>query len=138
MKNVLLCTYSNTFWLWVHSLVPKSYRKTKKIQIMQNKFTWFSHRLDKMQCISLTEFRSINWLPTKERNAITFRFVNNNCPFYRNEIFEFFSHCRINTRNSLARPKHLFTRLTQGRKSYYTLVPVFGIIYLNPLKKWII
>ena len=42
--------------------------------------------LDKMQHISLTVFRSINLLPTKERvhqciNAVTFKFANNNCFF---------------------------------------------------------
>ena len=45
------------------------------------------------------EFRLINWLPTRERgnqyiNAMTFKFVDNNCPFY-----EFALHCRIDTRN---------------------------------------
>ena len=50
--------------------------------------------LDKMYHRSLAEFRSINWLPTKERvhqciNVIAFKFVNKNCPFYQNEIFEF-------------------------------------------------
>ena len=47
-----------------------------------------------MQVISLAPFRSLNWLPTKERvhqliNAITFKFANHNCPFCLNEIFEF-------------------------------------------------
>ena len=42
--------------------------KTKKeIQIMQNKCIPFCLRLDKMQHISLMEFRLINWLPTEER-----------------------------------------------------------------------
>ena len=53
---------------------------------MQNKCIRFCLRLDKMQHISLTEFRLINRLPTKERvhrciHAITFNFVNKNCPF---------------------------------------------------------
>ena len=44
------------------------------------------------------EFRLINWLPTKERgnqyiNAMTFKFVDNNSPFY-----EFALHCRIDTK----------------------------------------
>ena len=58
----------------------------KKIQIMQNKFIRFFLRLDKMQHISLTEFRMINWLATKERvhqciNTTKFKFVNSSCPF---------------------------------------------------------
>ena len=38
--------------------------------------------------------RSINWLLIKEGghqgiNAVTLKFVNNSCPFYLNQIFEF-------------------------------------------------
>ena len=59
------------------------------------------------------KFRSINWLPTKVRvhqciNPITFKFVNNSCPIYLNEIFEFAPHSRIDKRNSFAKLKHLF------------------------------
>ena len=100
---------------------------------MQNKCIRFCLRLDKMQHLSLAEFRSINWLPTKERvhqciTAIIFKFVNKNCCFYLNEIFEFAPHCRIDTRKS-------FTRLTWGKKPYRTLVPLCGTIYPKPLKK---
>ena len=67
---------------------------------MRNKCIWFCLRLDKMYHRSLAEFRSINWLPTKERvhqciNVITFKFVNKNCPSYLYEIFEFAQHCGI-------------------------------------------
>ena len=70
---------------------------------MRNKCIRFCLRLDKMQHISGMEFRLINWLPTKERvhqciNALTFKFVNDNCPFYLNEIFEFAPHCRIDAK----------------------------------------
>ena len=65
-------------------ILPKKAAK-KKIQIMQNKCIRFCLRLGKMQHISLAEFRLINWLSTKERvdqciNAISFTFVNKNCP----------------------------------------------------------
>ena len=61
----------------------------------------FCNRLDKMHHRCLT---STNLLPTNERvhqciHAITFKFVNNNCPFHLNEIFEFPQHCRIDTKN---------------------------------------
>ena len=61
---------------------------------MQNKCIRFCLRLDKMHQTSLKEFRSINWLLIKEGvhqgiNAVTFKFVNNSCPFYLNQIFEF-------------------------------------------------
>ena len=106
------CAYSATFWQHLHSLVSPSYRKNqKKIQTKQNKCIRSCLRLDKIQHISVAEFRSINWLPTKEIphqciNAITFKFVSENCPFYLNEIFEFAPHCRIATRNSFAKFKH--------------------------------
>ena len=95
--------------------------------------------LDKMEHISLTEFGSISWLPTKERvhqciNAIIFKFVNKNCSFYLVENFKFALHCRIDTRNSFVKLKHLFTRLTRGRKPSRILVPLCGTIYSKPLK----
>ena len=113
----------------MHSLAHKSYQKTKKkIQIMQNKCIRFCVRLDKMQHISLAEFRSINWLPTKERvhrckKAITFKFVNKKCPFYLNEIFEFTPHCRIDTRNSLAKLKDPFGKTNTGQKTLLYISP---------------
>ena len=69
---------------WYPNLTKKKAAE-KKIQIMQNKCIRFCLRLDKMQYISLAEFRLINWLSTKERvhqciNAISFTFVNKNCP----------------------------------------------------------
>ena len=96
----------------------------------------FCLRLDKMQHVSLTQFRLINWLSTKERvhhciNALNFKFVNNNCPFCLNEIFELAPPCRANTKNNFT---GLIVRLTRGRKRYRTLVTLCGTIYLNPLK----
>ena len=82
--NVLIqphIDYAYTAWY------PHLTEETKrKMQIMQNKYMWFCLRLDKMQHISLAEFRQINWLPTKERvyqyiNAITFKFVNKKLSF---------------------------------------------------------
>ena len=75
-----------------------------------------------MQYISLTEFTSINWFPTKERiqqciRTITFKFVNNNCPIYMNEIFEFAPHCRIDTRNSFAELKYPFHKPNMRQKN---------------------
>ena len=121
-------------------ILPK---KANKIQIMQNKCIRFCLRLDQMQHISLTEFRSINWLPTKERvhqciNATTFKFVNKNCLFYPNEIFKFTPHCRIDTRIVLQSLSTVFARLTRGRKPYRTLVLLCGTIYPKPFKKGII
>ena len=79
-----------------------------------------------MQQVPVTEFRSVNWLPTKEElhqciNAITFRFVKNDCPFYLNHIFEFAPHCRIDTRNSFVKLEHAFRKTTTGQKTLSNL-----------------
>ena len=55
-----------------------------------------------MHHISEKEFRLTNWLPTSKRadhciNAITYDFLNNTCPYYLNEIFEFAPYCMIDT-----------------------------------------
>ena len=90
-----------------------------------------------MYHICLTEFRSINSLPTKKRvhqciNAITFKFANNN--FYLNEIFELAPHYRIATRNSFAKLKHPFRKANTGRKTLSSIGPSCGKFYSNPLK----
>ena len=95
---------------------------------MQNKCIRFCLRLDKMQNISLAEFRSINWLPTKEKvhqciNARTFKIVNKSCPFYLNEIFEFARYCRIDTRNSFAKLAHTFRKTNTGQKTLWYIGP---------------
>ena len=96
-------------------------------------------RLDKMHHMSPPEFRSINWLPENETahqciNAITFKLVNSNCPFYLNEIVEFVLRCRTDTRNSFARLKHPFHNTRWGRKPR-TLVSLCETIYPNSFKK---
>ena len=60
---------------------------------MQNKFIRFCLQLDK---ISHTEFKDLNWLPviTKFEQcvvSIVFKFINDNFPYYFNEVFEFAS-----------------------------------------------
>ena len=65
--------------------------KLKKIQITENNCIQFCLKLDKRHHISSNEFDSINCLPVNIRvhqciNAITFKFVNNACPYYLNEV----------------------------------------------------
>ena len=90
--------YASTAWY------PNLTEKTKKkIQIKGNKCIRFCLRLDKMQHISLTEFRSINWLPTKERVHQCINGITSSLSI--NEIFQFAPHCRVDTRNSFAKRK---------------------------------
>ena len=86
---------------------------------MQNRCIRLCLRLDMIHQMSLTKSRSINWLATTERvhqciNAITFNFVNSNCPFYLNEIFEFAPPCKIDLRNRFARLKHPFRKTNRA------------------------
>ena len=98
---------------------------------MQNKCIRFCLKLDKTLHISLAEFRSINWLPTKGRvhqqiNAITFKFINKKCPFYLNEIFEFAPHCKIDPRNSFVKLKHPFCKTNTEQKTLSYVGPSLG------------
>ena len=108
---------------------PNLNEKTKKkIQIMQNKCIRFCLKLDKMHHISENEFRLINWLPTSKRvdqciNTITYNFVNNTCPYYLNEIFEFAPYCRIGTRNNFSKLKNPFRKTNMGQKAISYIGP---------------
>ena len=86
---------------------------------MQNNCIWFCLILEKLHHISEEDFTSINWLPTNKRanqciNIITFKFVNNTCPYYLKEIFEFAKHYRIDTRSKFAKLKIPFFKDNTG------------------------
>ena len=46
-----------------------------------------------------------------------FKFVNNTCPYYLKEIFEFATHCRIDTRNKYAKFKIPFRKTNIEQKA---------------------
>ena len=127
------------------ALYPNFNGKTKvKIRIVQNKCVHFCLQLDKMHHISEERFRLINWLPTSKRvdqckNTITYNFVNNTCPYYLNEIFEFVPHCRIGTRNNFSKLKKSFSqKQTWDKKQLLILIPLFGTACLTQLKERIV
>ena len=96
-----------------------------KVRISKRKL-----RLDKMHHISEEDFRLINWLPTSKRvdqciNTITFKFVNNTCPYYLKEMFEFAPHCRIDTRNKFPKLKIPFGKTNPFRKTKHGTVSYF-------------
>ena len=99
-----------------------------EIQITQHKCIRFCLRLDKMDHISEEDFRLINWLPISKRvdqciNTIIFKFVNNTCPYYLKEIFDFAPHCRIDTRNKFAKLKIPFRKTSMGQKAISSVGP---------------
>ena len=120
-------------WPHFHYACPAWYpnlteKMKKEIQIIENKCTTFCLRLGKMHYISKEHFRLIHWLATSERvdqciKAITFKFVNNTCPHYLKEIFEFALHCRIDTRNKFAKLKIHFRKTNMGQKAISFIGP---------------
>ena len=92
--------YASSAWY------PNLTKKLKnRIQTSQNKCICFCLQLDKMTHISHKEFETLNWLPGTERfnqciNSIVFKYVNNQCPNYLNEVFQTASENNIQTRGS--------------------------------------
>ena len=89
---------------------------------MQNKYIRFCLKLDKMHHISEEDFKTINWLPVDQRvqqslNVTVFKYVNNSCPYYLKEVFEYASQGRINSRNNYRRLKGPFQKTNVGQKS---------------------
>ena len=105
---------------WYHNLSEKL---KKKVQIAQNKCIRFCLKLDKIYHIFSKEFESINWLPDNKRvhqckNAITFKFVNNVCPHYLNDVYEYASQCRIEPRSNFAKLKVPFWKTYMGQNGH--------------------
>ena len=68
-----------------------------------------------MHHISEEDFRLMNCLPTSKKvnqwkTTMAFKFVNNTCPYYLKENFEFAPHYRIDTRKNLQNLKSFFAR----------------------------
>ena len=88
---------------------------------MQNKCIRFCLKLEKVHHISEEDFKTINWLPVDQivqqsLNITVFKYVNNACPYYMEEVFEKASHGRTTSRNYYARLKIPFRKLPWGRK----------------------
>ena len=95
---------------------------------MQNKCIRFCLKLDKMHHISEEDFKTINWLLVDQRvqqslNVTVFKYVNNACPYYMKEVFEYASQGRISSRNNYARLKVPFRKTTMGQKSLSYIGP---------------
>ena len=100
----------------------------KKIQISQNKFIWFCLKPDKRHHIFSKNFESINWLPDNKKvhqciNAITFKFVNNACPSYLNEVYEYAPQFRIEWISNFPNLKVPFRKTNMGQN---------GLLYIAP------
>ena len=99
---------------------PNLTKKLKnRIQTSQNKCIRFRLQLDKTTHMSHKEFETLNWLPVTERfnqciNSIVFKYVNEQCPNYLNEVFQITPENNIQTRGSFLKLKCPFRKTNAG------------------------
>ena len=106
---------------------------------MQNKCIRFCLQLEKMSTISHKEFKDLNWLPVFNRFeqcvvSIVFKFINDNCLHYLNEVFEFGSQGNISLRNNFLKLKP-FRNTNTGQKAISFIGPSFWNQIPETLKK---
>ena len=65
----------------------------------------------------------------------SFEYVNNVCPYYMKEIFEYASQVRMSSTNITLDLKLLFEKATRGRRISHILLPPFGTNYQVQLKE---
>ena len=105
-------------------------RLTKKIQTAQNECIRFCLNLSNRAHIGVNEFKTVNWLPTKERfeqctAAKVFNLFNNAAPSYMSEMFLPVGQSRV-TRRSKSKLIQPFRKSNTGQN---------GLSYLGP-KIW--
>ena len=87
----------------------------------------FCLQLGNRSHIGATEFKQINWLPISERFSqcvcsTIFKFFNNNCPAYMNEMFSTYMQDN-NTRNAMLKLCQPYRKTNKEQK---------GLSYLGP------
>ena len=102
-------------------------RKSKRIQIAQNKCIRYCLNLDNKAHIGTNEFLKINWLPTKKRVeqcicANVFKFFNQMSPQYRAEMFHPSSSVH-NTRRATQKLDLPFRKSCIGQKTLSYIGP---------------
>ena len=81
-----------------------------------------------MTHISHKEFETLNWLPVTERfnlciNSIVFKYVNNQCPNYLNEVFQTAPENNIQTRRSFLKLKCTFCKTNADQMALSYIAP---------------
>ena len=102
--------------------------KSFRIQTSQNKCIHFCPQLDKMSHISQKQFETIIWLPIKERysqciNSIAFKYVDNQCPHYLNEVFMKAPESSSSLRNSYQKLQQPFRKTNTGQNALSFIGP---------------
>ena len=98
------------------------------LRVTQNKCIRFCLKLQSREHISNEPFDKLNWLPINQRfqqcvTSAVFKFVQNKCPAYMNEVFRPTENMRINTRNRFLKLNHPFRKTSTGQK---------GLSYIGP------
>ena len=126
---------------------PNLSKKLKdKLQVTQNKCIRFCLKLQSRKHISNEHFHKLNWLPINQRfqqcvTSTVFKFVQNKCPAYMNEVFRPAENMRINTRNSFLKLNILFEKPVPGKRVCLILDLLFGTQFQKLLRKleiWIL
>ena len=98
------------------------------LQVTQNKCIRFCLKLQSREHISNEHFQKRNWLPINQMfqqcvGPTVFKFVQNRCPAYMNEVIRPAENMKINTRNSILKLDHPFQNTSIGEK---------GLSYIGP------
>ena len=77
-----------------------------------------------MSTIYHKEFKDLNWFPVINRLeqcfiSIAFKFIDGNCLYYLNEVFEFAPEGNVSLRNNFLKLKRPFRNTNAGKKAFY-------------------
>ena len=81
----------------------------------QNKWMRFCWQLDKLKHVSHEELERLNWLPVTDRfkecvNSMVFKYFNEQCPNYINEVFDVTTESNFQLKSSFQRLKCPFRK----------------------------
>ena len=98
---------------------------------MQNKCIRFCLLLNKKSHISQKEFETVNWLPIKERynqcaNSVAFKYFDNQCTHYLNEVFMKAPEYRSLLRSSYQNRQQPFHNTNTGQNALSFIGPALS------------
>ena len=110
---------------------PNLIKKLKhRIQTTQNKCMRFWLQSEKLKHISHEKFEHLNWLPVTYRfkqcvNTIIFKYFNEQCPNYLNEVFDVTVENNFQLRGSFQKLKCPFPKTNTGQLALSYIGPTF-------------
>ena len=121
--NSSLKIYKENQEITIHKITNQKITSQK---ITNQKIT--SLQLDKMTHISHKEFETLNWLLVTERfnqciNSIVFKYVNDQCPNYLNEVFQTAPESNIQTRGGVLKLKCPFRKINAEKMALSYIGP---------------